>query len=74
MSKTVFKNTFHHRALQLLSCGIPLVIGITTLALLLLDIQDHGVTDVQLIRKLDEFLLMVGIVIFCEKIWKKEGI
>ena len=73
MSKTVFKNTFHYGALQLLSYGMPLVIGITTLALLLLVIQDHGITGVLPVRNLHEFLLMLGTVIFFKKIWKKEG-
>ena len=73
MSKTVFKNTFHYGALQQLSCGIPQVIGITTLVLLLLVVRDYDVADVLLVRNLHEFLLMLGTVIFFKKIWKKEG-
>jgi len=53
--------------------GITLVIGITTLTLLLWVIPKYGVTGVLLVRNLHEFLLMLSTALFFNRLWKKEG-
>lgn len=53
--------------------GITLVIGITTLSLLLWVIPKYGVTGVLAIRNLHEFLLMLSTALFFNRLWKKEG-
>lgn len=53
--------------------GITLVIGITTLSLLLWVLPKYGVTGVLAVRNLHEFLLMISTALFFNKLWKKEG-
>ena len=52
--------------------GITLVIGITTLSLLLWVLPKYGVTGVLAVRNLHEFLLMISTALFFNKLWKKE--
>ncbi len=54
--------------------GITLVIGITTLTLLLWVIPRYGVTGVLAVRNVHEFVLMVSTALFFNKLWKKEEI
>jgi O-antigen/teichoic acid export membrane protein len=54
--------------------GITLVIGITTLSLLLWVLPKYGVGGVLAVRNLHEFLLMISTALFFNKLWKKEGI
>lgn len=53
--------------------GITLVIGITTLSLLLWVLPKYGVIGVLAVRNLHEFLLMISTALFFNKLWKKEG-
>lgn len=52
--------------------GISLVIGLTTLSILLMIISEYGVKGVLIVRNLHEFLLMASTVYFFKKLWKKE--
>ena len=54
--------------------GITLIIGISTLSILLWVIPKYGVTGVLAVRNLHEFLLMITTAMFFNKLWKKEGL
>lgn len=54
--------------------GITLVIGITTLSVLLWVIPKYGIAGVLVVRNLHEFLLMISTALFFKKLWKNEGI
>ena len=54
--------------------GITLVLGITTLAVLLWVIPNYGITGVLVVRNLHEFLLMISTALFFNRLWKKEGL
>ena len=54
--------------------GISLVVGITSVALLLLVLPDYGVEGVLTVRNLHELLLVATTAFYFNRLWRKDGI